>query len=127
MNLKPALELLRNLSDILHNLYMALDGDDLNGSLQSASSSIVDLISTEGGPLARCTTELRALEKVLGTEEWPVNEVDLMKTLDNLERIKVVLTAEQRLVCSSRGALTVVLSHYLGLHQVMSNRRRKLL
>ena len=59
----------------------------------------------------QCTTELRTLEKSLETGESPVSEADLLQTLENLEKIKVVLTANKRLVrnhrsqgCAKRGS-----------------------
>ena len=77
-----------------------LDGEDLNGSPQSQSASILNLICTKDGPLVQCTTELRTLEKVLETGGSPISEADFIQTLENLEKIKVVLTANQRLVCN---------------------------
>ena len=48
---------------------------------------------------------LRILERVLETDESPISEADFIQTLENLEKIKVVLTADQRLVrnCRSQG------------------------
>ena len=97
MGIKAAIEQLRNLCDVLHAL-LALDAEDLNGSPRSSSASILNLICTEDGPLVQCTTELRTLEKVLGTGESPISEADFIQTLEKLEKIKVVLTANQRLV-----------------------------
>jgi hypothetical protein len=96
MDIKTAIEQLRSLSHVLHAL-LALDGEDLNGSPQS-SASILNLICAEDGPLVQCTTELRTLEKVLETGESPISEANLIQTLENLEKIKVVLAANQRLV-----------------------------
>jgi hypothetical protein len=110
IDIKAAIEQLRSLSDVLHGL-LALDGEDLNGSPQSSSASILNLICTQDGPLVQCTTELRTLEKLMETGGSPVSEADLIQTLENLEKIKVVLTANKRLVrnhrpqgCTKRGS-----------------------
>ena len=88
-----------------------LDGEDLNGSPQSQSASILNLICTKDGPLVRCRNELRTLKKLLETGESPISEADLIQTLENLEKIKAVLTANQRFVrnhrsqgCAERGS-----------------------
>ena len=59
----------------------------------------------------RCRNELRSLEKLLETGESPISEADLIQSLESLEKIKVVLTANQRLVrihrsqgCAKRGS-----------------------
>ena len=72
---------------------------------------MLNLICTHDGPLVRCRTELRTLEKVLETGESPISEADLIQSLESLEKIKVVLTANQRLVrihrsqgCAERGS-----------------------
>ena len=96
MDVKAAIEQLRSLSDVLHAL-LAMDSEDLDGSPRSTSASILNLICTEDGPLVQCTTELRTLEKVLETGESAMSKVDFIQTLENLEKIKVVLTANQRL------------------------------
>ena len=101
IDVKAAIEQLRSLSDVLHGL-LALDGEYLNGSPQSSSASILNLICTQDGPLVRCRTELRTLEKLLETGESPISEGDLIQTLQNLEKIKAVLTANKRLVRNHR-------------------------
>ena len=94
---------LSSLAIITNVVALALNGEDLNGSPQSSSASIFNLICTEDGPLVRCTTELRILEKLLGTGESPISEADFIHTLENLEKIKVVLlTVDQRLVRNYR-------------------------
>ena len=99
MDIKAAIEQLKSLSDVLYAL-LALDAEDLNGSSRSSSAPISNLICTEDGPLVQCTTELRTLEKVLEIGETPISEADFIQTLENLEKIKVVLTDNQRLVCN---------------------------
>ena len=54
---------------------------------------------------------MRTLEKLLETGESPISEGDLIQTLENLEKIKAVLTANKRLVrnhpsqgCAKRGS-----------------------
>ena len=96
-DLKTTIDLLRSLSDVLHHLYAAMDDKDSNGL--PLSSSILGLSSTEDdSPLVQCTAELRALEAILVSGNWPFNEPDLMNAVRNLTRLKVVLEVNDRLV-----------------------------
>jgi hypothetical protein len=99
MNLKPAIESLKSLNDVLHNLYMAVDDEDPNGSPQPSSVPASSLINTDNGTLALCTNELRALERLLEAGDGPLDHAGLKKTLDNLEGIKVALDGMARLAC----------------------------
>jgi hypothetical protein len=91
-DLKPVIELLRSLSDVLHNLYVSIDGE----TVSSQPPLTFNLIYEEDGPLAQCTTELHLLEKVLESGEWPLNKMAVMDTLGNLGRIKVALDVSKR-------------------------------
>ena len=96
-DLKTTIDLLRGLSDVLHHLYATMDDEDSNGL--PLSSSILGLGSTENdSPLAQCTAELRALEAILVSGNWPFNELDLVNAVRNLTRLKVALEVNDRLV-----------------------------
>ena len=95
--LKTTIDLLRSLSDVLHHLYAAMDDEDSNDLPRS--SSIFGQISTEDdSPLVQCTAELRALEAILVSENWSLNEADLVNAVGNLTRLKVALEANDRLI-----------------------------
>ena len=95
--LKTTIDLLRSLSDVLHHLYAAMDDEDSNGLPRS--SSIFGQISTEDdSPLVQCTAELHALDAILVSENWSLNEADLVNAVGNLTRLKVALEANDRLI-----------------------------
>ena len=95
--LKTTIDLLRSLSGVLHHLYAAMDDEDSNGLPRS--SSIFGQISTEDdSPLVQCTAELHALEAILVSENWSLNEADLVNVVGNLTRLKVALDANDRLI-----------------------------
>jgi hypothetical protein len=94
-DLKTTIDLLRSLSDVLHHLYAAMDDEDSNGLPRS--SSIFGQISTEDdSPLVQCTAELHTLEAILVSENWSLNEADLVNAVGNLTRLKVALEANDR-------------------------------
>ena len=95
MDLKPTIDQLRGLSDILHRLYTVMDGENPDGPPQSASI-LKRLCTSNDGPIAQCTTELHTLERILDVENWPLSEADLGKALDNLIRLKTALDANNR-------------------------------
>ena len=74
-----------------------MDDEDSNGL--PLSSSILGLSSTEDdSPLVQCTAELRALEAMLVSGNWPFNKPDLVNAVRNLTRLKVALEVDDRLV-----------------------------
>ena len=93
MDLKPAIEQLRSLSDVLHNLYVSMDGKI------GTSPLTCNLISQEESPLAQCTTELHRLGTVLEPAALLLNEVAITEILSNLGRIKIALDVGKRFVC----------------------------
>jgi hypothetical protein len=96
-SLKTTIDLLRSISDVLHHLYAAMDDEDSNGLPRS--SSIFGQISTEDdSPLVQCTAELHALEAILVSENWSLNEADLVNAVGNLTRLKVALEPNDRLI-----------------------------
>ena len=100
MNLKPAIESLKSLNDVLHNLYMAMDDEDPDGSPQTSSVPSSILISTDDSTLAMCIAELHTLERFLDVGDGPLDHTELKKTLDNLEGIKEALDVTARLACN---------------------------
>ena len=96
-DLKTTINLLRSLSDVLHHLSAAMDDKDSNRLPQS--SLILGLISIEdNSPLVQCTAKLHTIEGILVSRNWPFNEADLVNTVQNLTRLKVVLEANDRLI-----------------------------
>jgi hypothetical protein len=91
VDLKPTIDHLRSLSDVLHHLYTAAYGEH---PLSSLSSNL----NKADGPLMQCTTELHILERILETGNWPPSDTDLTNTLENLNRIMAELDARGRSV-----------------------------
>ena len=96
MDLKPTIDYLRSLSDIIHTIVYDADS---NG--HPPSSSTLNLLNKADGPLVQCTTELHALERILETGNWPPSDTQLANTLENLNRIKAELDARGRSLHSS--------------------------
>ena len=113
--LKTTIDLLRSLSDILHRLYAAMDDEDSNGL--PLSSSILGISSTEDdSPLVQCTAKLHALEAILVSGNWPLNETELVNVVGNLTRLKVALEANARWIqrFSAEMVLNVPVISHLG-------------
>ena len=95
MDLKPTIDYLRSLSDIIHTIVYNADS---NGHPLSSSISNPNTVD---GPLMQCMTELHALERILKTGNWPPSATELTNTLENLYRIKAELDARGRSLHSS--------------------------
>jgi hypothetical protein len=95
VDLKPTIEYLRSLSDIIHTIVYDADS---NGHPLSSSTSNPNQVD---GPLVQCMTELHALERILNTGNWPPSATELTNTLENLNRIKDELDARGRSLHSS--------------------------
>jgi hypothetical protein len=93
VDLKPTIKQLRSLSDVLHNLYVCVDGEI------GSSPLTYNLIDQEESPLVQCTTELHSLGSVLEPTAFPLNEVAITEILSNLGRIKIALDVGKRFAC----------------------------
>ena len=116
MDLKPTIDYLRSLSDIIHTIVYDVDS---NGHPLSSSTS--NLLNKADGPLVQCTTELHALERILETGNRPPSDTELTNTLENLNRIKAELDARGRSLHSSplKGRLEHII-HFLVPRQATS-------
>jgi hypothetical protein len=90
VDLKPTIEYLRSLSDIIHTIVYDADSNRYPLSSSTSNPNQVD------GPLVQCMTELHALERILNTGKWPPSATELTNTLENLNRIKDELDARGR-------------------------------
>ena len=88
MDLKPTIEYLRSLSDIIHTIVYDADPNRHPLSSSTLNPNQVD------GPLVQCMTELHTLERILNN--WPPSATELTNTLENLNRIKDELDARGR-------------------------------
>lgn len=98
---------LNGLRSVIDSLFVLLENESEKDSMQH---STLDKLAQGDGPLTRCITELKALEKKLEPKEgwraakaailWPLKESDVKKVLHDIESTKstvqLALSADQR-------------------------------
>jgi hypothetical protein len=97
---------LNGLRSVIDLIFVLLEDESANIAQQSA----LDTLAQDGGPLVRCLTELKALEKKLEPKKgwkaaksailWPLKESDVKMVLHSIDSTKstvqLALAADQR-------------------------------
>jgi hypothetical protein len=97
---------LNGLRSVIDLLFVLLEDE----SVKSTQHSALDKLAQDEGPLTRCITELKALEKKLEPQEgwraakaailWPLKESDVKKVLQDIDStkstIQLALATDQR-------------------------------